>query len=101
MVQATLPHKRVAGTYFERKNGPYTLTLLAPPSKGLTYGSIPCLLLAWVSTEAVRIRSRELELGDSMASFRKKPSNFRVKARITWQSHPRINSPAYGPMFSV
>jgi hypothetical protein len=69
MVQATLPHKKVAGNEFVRKNGPYTLTLLAPSDIGLPYGSIPRLLLAWVSTEAVRTASRELELGDSMASF--------------------------------
>lgn len=69
MVQATLPHKKVSGTYFERKNGPYTLTLMAPPSIGLPYGSIPRLLLAWVTSEAVRTARRELELGNSMASF--------------------------------
>ncbi|MBK7051602.1 MAG: hypothetical protein IPH54_13080 [Rhodoferax sp.] len=69
MVQATLPHKRIAGTYFERKNDPYTLTLLAPPSKGLTYGSIPCLLLALVTTEAVETKSLEFELGASITAF--------------------------------
>ena len=29
MVQATLPHKKVAGNEFERKNGAYTLHLLS------------------------------------------------------------------------
>ena len=28
MVQATLPHRAVDGTYFERKNGAFTLSLL-------------------------------------------------------------------------
>ena len=28
MVQATLPHKKVVGNEFERRNGNYTLTLL-------------------------------------------------------------------------
>lgn len=69
MVQATLPHKKVEGTEFTRVNGNYTLTLLAPSKVGLPYGSIPRLLLAWVTTEAVRTKSRELELGDSMSSF--------------------------------
>jgi hypothetical protein len=36
---------------------------------GLPYGSVPRLLLAWLSTEAVKTKSRELELGDSMSSF--------------------------------
>lgn len=69
MVQATLPHKRVEGAYFQRTNGNYTLTLLAPPRIGLPYGSLPRLLLAWLTTEAVKTRSREIELGDSLSGF--------------------------------
>ncbi len=69
MVQATLPHRAVAGNEFERRNGNFTLTLQAPSKIGLPYGSIPRLLLAWVTTEAVKTKSRELELGDSMAAF--------------------------------
>jgi hypothetical protein len=69
MVQATLPHRAVAGNEFERRNGSFTLTLQAPSKIGLPYGSIPRLLLAWVTTEAVKTQSRELELGDSMSAF--------------------------------
>jgi hypothetical protein len=69
MVQATLPHRKVEGAYFERRNGAFTLTLLAPPKIGLPYGTIPRLLLAWMTTEAVRTKSRELELGDSLSAF--------------------------------
>ena len=50
MVQATLPHKKVAGNEFERRNGNYTLTLLAPSKIGLPYGTVPRLLLAWLTT---------------------------------------------------
>lgn len=69
MVQATMPHRKVDGPVFERRNGAFTLTLLAPPKTGLPYGAIPRLLLSWLTTEAVRTRSRELVLGDSMSSF--------------------------------
>lgn len=69
MVQATLPHRAVVGNEFVRKNGNFTLSLLSPSAIGLPYGSVPRLLLAWVTTEAVKTQSRELELGDSMASF--------------------------------
>lgn len=69
MVQATLPHRKVAGNEFTRQNGAFTLSLIAPSAIGLPYGSIPRLLLAWVTTEAVRTKSRELELGDSMSAF--------------------------------
>lgn len=69
MVQATLPHKKVAGNEFERRNGNFTLSLMAPAKIGLPYGTVPRLLLAWVTTEAVKTKTRELELGDSMAAF--------------------------------
>jgi hypothetical protein len=41
----------------------------APPSVGLPYGSYPRLSLAWLSTEGVRARSREIELGPTFSSF--------------------------------
>jgi hypothetical protein len=69
MVQATLPHKQVAGNEFERRNGNYSLSIMAPSSIGLPYGTIPRLLLAWLTTEAVKTKSRELELGDSLSGF--------------------------------
>lgn len=69
MVQATMPHRQVEGTHFERKNGAFTLTMMAPADPGLPYGSVPRLLLTWLSTEAVRTKSREIELGDSMSAF--------------------------------
>ena len=69
MVQATLPHKKVEGTEFERRNGNFTLSLLAPSKIGLPYGTVPRLLLAWLTTEAVKTKSRDLELGDSLSGF--------------------------------
>jgi hypothetical protein len=35
MVQATLPHRKVEGNEFERRNGAFTLTLQAPSKIGL------------------------------------------------------------------
>ena len=35
----------------------------------LPYGNLPRLILAWVSTEAVRTQSRELVLGKSLSEF--------------------------------
>lgn len=69
MVQATLPHSKVEGSEFVRRNGKFSLTINAPSAIGLPYGSVPRLLLAWLTTEAVKTKSRELELGDSMAAF--------------------------------
>ena len=39
---------------------------------GLPFGNLPRLLLAWVSTEAVRTQSRELFLGASLSGFMRK-----------------------------
>jgi len=69
LTQATLPHSNPKTAVFERKNGALSLSMAAPPSVGLPYGSIPRLLLAWVTTEAVRTKSRELVLGDHLAGF--------------------------------
>ena len=52
-----------------RCNGPYTLGMTAGLSNKLPFGNYPRLLLAWVSTEAVRTQSRELVLGKSLAEF--------------------------------
>lgn len=69
LVQATLPHKRAEGSEFERRNGAFRLSLLAPSSVGLPYGSVPRLLLAWLTTEAVRTKSREIVLGETLSGF--------------------------------
>ena len=48
---------------FIRRNGPYTLGMVAGVGNKLPYGTLPRLLLAWVRTEAVRTGRRELYLG--------------------------------------
>jgi len=69
LVQATLPHSKVEGTEFVRKNGAYTLFMLARSEVGLPYGSIPRLLMAWLTTEAVKTKNRELVLGHTLSEF--------------------------------
>ena len=54
---------------YKRVNGPYKLILIAGADCKLPFGNLPRLLLAWVSTEAVRTQSRELVLGRSLAGF--------------------------------
>jgi hypothetical protein len=68
-VLATLPHSKVEGNYFERQNGLYTLKMIADPKYGLPYGTIPRLLLAWITTEAVKKRSPILYLGENQREF--------------------------------
>lgn len=69
LTQVTMPHSKVGGTEFIRKNGWLTLSITAPSIIGLPYGNMPRLILAWVTTEAVRTKQRELILGRSLGSF--------------------------------
>ena len=81
LVQATLTHRSPKGSPPEwfRTNGNYTLAI-RPGYKtdaatgerccvGYPFGSIPRLLLFWMTTEAVVTRRRRLELGDTLAAF--------------------------------
>ena len=54
---------------YKRVNGPFTLYMQAGPENKLPYGNLPRLLMAWISTEAVRTGSRVLVLGDSLSGF--------------------------------
>ncbi len=69
LVQATLPHKKVSGSEFTRRNGAFVLSILAPSKIGLPYGSIPRLLTAWLTTETVIKQNRTLCLGNTLSSF--------------------------------
>jgi len=66
---ATMPHRRTAQNEFERRNGAFTLTMLAPSRVGLPYGSIPRLLVAWLTTEAFLTRERQIVLGERLSEF--------------------------------
>ena len=57
---------------YKRANGPYTLYMTAGGGNKLPYGNLPRLVLAWVSTEAVRTQSRVLILGSSLSKFMRK-----------------------------
>jgi len=57
LTQATMPHRKSPNPVFSRKNGSFSLAMLAHPDIGLPYGSIPRLLLSWMTTEAVRTKS--------------------------------------------
>ena len=54
---------------YKRVNGPHKLILSRMGEYKLPFGNLPRLLMAWVSTEAVRTQSRELVLGRSLSEF--------------------------------
>lgn len=69
LTQATMPHKATPGNEFIRRNGLFTLRIMSPSDIGLPYGTIPRILLSWLTTEAVRTKSPILELGPSLSAF--------------------------------
>lgn len=70
LVQATLPHSKTEGDVFRRSNGAFRLAILTDSEViGLPYGSMPRLIIAWISTEAVKTKNRELILGNTLSRF--------------------------------
>jgi hypothetical protein len=76
LVQCTLPHRNPGNVEaWTRKNGNLTLAIQpgwdhdAGKSVGYPFGSIPRLLLFWITSETVRKQGRRLELGSSLAEF--------------------------------
>jgi hypothetical protein len=76
LVQCTLPHTNPGNVpVWARTNGNLTLgiqqgyDLKSGKPIGYPYGSIPRLLLFWITTEAVQTKNRRLELGKSLSAF--------------------------------
>lgn len=75
LVQTTLPHADPGNVpVWSRSNGNVTLTIQQGYKKdgepvGHPYGTIPRLLMYWMTTEAIRTKTPKLMLGDSLASF--------------------------------
>jgi hypothetical protein len=76
LVQCTLPHRNPGNVEaWTRRNGNLSLAIQAGwnhdtgKSVGYPFGSIPRLLLFWLTSEAVRTQSRRLELGHNLAMF--------------------------------
>ena len=73
MALCSLPRSNPGNQYqYQRVNGPYTLILSRTGLHKLPHGSNPRLILAWISTEAVRTGSREIVLGRSLSEFMRK-----------------------------
>ena len=70
MALCSLPRTNPGNQHqYKRKNGPFELVMIAGADNKLPFGNFPRLLMAWVSTEAVRTQSRLLVLGSSLSDF--------------------------------
>lgn len=81
LVQATLPHRNPGNVEaWGRQNGYFSLIIqpgftiknLETQSIGLPYGSIPRLIIAWITTEAIHTKEKTLILGNSLSAFMRK-----------------------------
>ena len=86
LVLATLPHRRPELQRIDRVNGRFSLRMEAPRSVGLPYGTYPRLVLAYLTTEALRTKSPEIHLGQT-------PNDFIRSLGLTPISGPRGTSP--------
>jgi hypothetical protein len=69
-----LPHKRIGDAVWERDGGNIKLLVesgldIRKQPIGVPYGSIARMILLYLQTQAVRTRSREVELGASMNAW--------------------------------
>lgn len=77
LIQATLPHRDPGEVaLWTRKNGNYRLTIQPGNSDGkllgYPFGVIPRLLMFWLTREVLRVKTRRVALGESLAEFMRK-----------------------------
>ncbi|MBF0098568.1 MAG: plasmid encoded RepA protein, partial [Magnetococcales bacterium] len=99
LVQATLPHSDPGDIpLWQRTNGRLTLSIKPDWERdpktnkvrcvGVPYGTVPRLLLFWMTTEAIKTNSRRLELGNSLSSFMRELGMVPTGGR--WGTIPRM-----------
>ena len=70
MALCSLPRSNPGDRHqYTRANGPYKLIMSTTGTYKLPFGNLPRLILAWLCTEVVRTRSREIVLGKSLSDF--------------------------------
>lgn len=78
LVRLTMPHRGFKdangkpATSFTREYKGLSITIQAHPRVGLPSGSVPRLLMSFITTEAVRTRQPVIELGRSLRGFLQK-----------------------------
>jgi hypothetical protein len=71
LITATMPYKDPKTDVYARENGKFRLKIIAGYEGGIPFGIYPRLLVSWITTEAVRNQSPEIQLGDSLKDFLK------------------------------
>ena len=93
MALCSLPRTNPGNRWrYIRRNGPYKLIMFSSGETKLPYGNLPRLLLAWISTEAVRTQSRELILGRSLSEFMRKLGILSSDSGGAWGIRTRLRN---------
>lgn len=69
LAQVSLPYRPVPDLEWVRRNGSYSLRIVAGSDTGLPNGSLPRILLCHLSTQAVLTRSPQIEVGNCRTDF--------------------------------
>lgn len=78
LVRLTMPHKPFIDSsgkpahVFSRQYNGLSITIQANPLVGLPTGAIPRLLMSFITSEAVRTKTHEINLGRSLSEFLRK-----------------------------
>ena len=92
MALCSLPRSNPGNQHqYKRVNGPYRLILSRTGEYKLPFGNLPRLLLAWVTTEAVRTQSRVLVLGDSLSDFMRALGVYSNSGRVYTRLRNQMN----------
>ena len=78
-------------TQYKRVNGPFKLIMFSSGETKLPFGNLPRLILAWVTTEAVRTQSRVLVLGDSLSEFMRELGVYSNSGRVYTRLRNQMN----------
>lgn len=78
MIYASLPYravkevkngKKVNAPLYERTSSSYSLYVMNHPKFGIPYGKIPRVVAAYLCTQAIRRKTKEIDLGKNFATF--------------------------------
>ena len=91
LVMATMPYKDPKEVIFTRRNGDFSLRMVAGYEGGLPFGIYPRLLMSWLTTEVVQKRSPVIELGDSLGMFLRNVMDLRSNSGGSRGTYTRVN----------
>ncbi len=69
LAKITLPHRDPGTNQYSRINGKEKLVMFTDADVGLPYGVIPRLFLIWMTTQAIKNKSREITIDGSLSAF--------------------------------